>query len=1163
MTKLLERVSKSATPVATLARAWDFSKFHHRLATAATALKCLLIIVAVLLCTRLASADTAEEIVEASKPKGGLAVVVGCDASTLPEQLSMSGFVVQILDTDAKEVMKVREMLLADGCHGKVSAVAFDGTHLPYVDNLVNLIVIRDARHEIRDEELKRVLAPRGRVIAPEGTRIPHPVSRIGNGFVMFIKPVPSDIDDWPMHMYEPGNNAVSRDRSVGPPKRLQWRSGPTWTRSHEFASSLNAMVSMKGKLFYVMDEGSRLSPALPEKWTLVCRDAFNGIVLWKRALPSWHTHWWPVKSGPTQAMRRLVALDDRLYIPLGAGAPLSELDAATGETTRTFEGTDGVEEIRVSEGTIFLLTSDAVAEQQTFNLTNVEVWNAAGNATGQFKWDDRQRMVSAIDRESGERLWDREYPVMTLTLAIDGKRLYFHDGQKIMAISRETGEQVWASENLELKQYKLGTATAPSLLVHNDVVICGQGFDFDEGIMLALAAETGKTLWKETHPSSGHSSPDDIHIVDGLVWDAGIARIQKMGGVYRGRDLRTGEIKREFPLDVEHNSWFHQRCYRSRATERFIMPSATGIEYVDVRGEHWETHHWVRGACLYGILPANGLTYATPHPCACFMESMVRGFSALAPEQGSKSKERRSYARQSVVGGSEPPSGDGSYENAALRLKKGPAYDRLPALPSPVSSLQPNQDWPMYRRDAARSGYASTQVEAEVREAWTTDVGKRITPPIAAGGMVFVAAVDQYAIHALDESDGSAQWTFMASGRIDSPPTYYRGRLLFGSADGWLYCLDAADGRLAWRFRAAPEERMLVNDGRVESAWPVHGSVLIANDTVYCLAGRSLFLDGGMYLSLLKPDSGEMIATRKWDDIDPETGKSMQLSNEGLKMVPSNSDLLVSDGRHIYLKAQKTGLDGKRIFPDRGNRKLYTLGKSDQEGDDTHLFSPPGFLDTAWHHRSYWLYGRAAGSGWGGWMKPGKYVPAGRILVVDEDENVFGFGREPAFFAQSHVLEYQLFSARGNTYEKDEWKDVFAHLKSKEASITNWRQNRELPIEKLSAVKFNWRTANPPLLARAMVGAGDTLFLAGPPDVLDETKLHGRLLQPAVVERILRQQDAMDGKLGGIMWAVSAKDGTKLSEQKLISPPVFDGLIAANEKLLMSTTDGRLICYR
>ena len=1089
-------------------------------------------------------ATLAQQIANDTGVRGGLAVVLGASDRELLEELAGHGFVVQTLDTDAEHVATLRQLLLADGVHGQVSAVAFDETHLPYVDNLVNLLVMQDRRFEVPGEELERVLAPRGVLVANFVSENPNlEFHRVGDWFV-YRKPVPDAIDDWPMHMYEPGNNAVSRDRSVGPPKGLQWRSGPTWTRSHEFASSLNAMVSMKGKLFYVMDEGTRLSPVLPEKWTLVCRDAFNGIVLWKRALPSWHTHWWPVKSGPTQAMRRLVALDDRLYIPLGAGAPLSELDSATGETIRTFEGADGVEEIRISKGTIFLLTSDAVAEQQTFNLTTVEVWNAAGNATGQFKWDDRQRTISAIDRESGERLWDREYPVMTLTLAIDGKRLYFHDGQKVMAISRETGERVWASENLELKQYKLGTATAPSLLVHNDVVICGQGFDFKEGVMLALSAETGKTLWKEVHQSSGHSSPDDIHIVDGLVWDAGIARIQKQGGVYRGRDLRTGEVKREFPPDVEHNSWFHQRCYRSRATERFIMPSATGIEYVDVRGEHWQTHHWIRGACLYGILPANGLTYATPHPCACFMESMVRGFSAFASESSTTFEEQ------------------GMKEE--LRLQKGPAYDKLSALPSPVSSLQPNQDWPMYRRDTARSGYASTQVEAEVREAWTTDVGKRITPPIVAGGMVFVAAVDQYTIHALDETDGSSRWKFIAGGRIDSPPTYYRGRLFFGSADGWLYCLDAADGRLAWRFRAAPDERMLVSDGRVESAWPIHGSVLIANDTVYCLAGRSLFLDGGMYLSLLKPSTGELIATHKWDDIDTETGKSMQLSNEGLKMVPSNSDLLVSDGRYIYLKAQKIGLDGKRIFPERGGpNKRYSLSKSDQDGEGTHLFSPPGFLDTAWHHRSYWLYGRAAGSGWGGWMKPGKYVPAGRILVVDEEKNVFGFGREPAFFAQSHILEYQLFSARGNTYQRDEWKKVFSHLKSKEASITNWQQNRELPIEKLSAVEFNWRTANPPLLVRAMVGAGDTLFLAGPPDVLDETKLHGRFLQPAVVEQIQQQQDAIDGKQSGILWAVSAKDGTKLSEQKLNSLPVFDGLIAANEKLLMSTIDGRVICYR
>jgi len=1104
------------------------------------------IITIALFCSGSAAADSAEAMIEASKHRGGLAVILGCDDLTLLSDFARSGFVVQALDRVPEKVTKAKASLVSAGMHGHTTVAEFDGHTLPYVDNLVNLMVVTGGKWRVSMEEIARVLAPQGVVFVRNASltgdaSLTTAASTLA-GWTMLVKPWPAQIDHWPMHMYEPGNNAVSKDMAVGPPRHLQWRSGPTWSRSHEFASSLNAMVSMNGRLFYVIDEGSRLNPMLPEKWTLVCRDAFNGIVLWKRRLPSWHTHWWPVKSGPTQAMRRLVALDDRLYLPLGVGAPLSELSAATGKTLRSFEGTEGIEEIRISDGVIFLLTSDAVAEQQTFNLTNVEVWGAAGDATGQFKWDNRKRTISALDRDSGELQWEKEYPVMTLTIALDSRQLYFHDGTQVVALNRGTGQQAWTSEPLEIKQYKLGTATAPSLLAHDDVVICGQGFDFKEGVMLALSSETGETLWKEIHQSSGHSSPDDIHIVDGLVWDAGIARINKMGGTYRGRDLRTGEVKREFPLDAEHKHWFHQRCYRSRATERFIMPAATGIEYVDVRNQHWETNHWVRGACLYGILPANGLTYATPHPCACFMESMVRGFSALAP--GKRMKYEIGRMKEEA------------------RLQKGPAYGVVVARATAASSFipHPSQDWPMYRYDAARSAYTKAPVDADVQEEWTVNIGARITPPVSAGGMVFLAAVDRYTIHALDASNGRRLWTFTANGRIDSPPTFYQGRLIFGSADGWLYCLDAKDGRLAWRFRAAPEQRMLVNDGRIESAWPVHGSVLIENDTIYCLAGRSLFLDGGMHLSLLNPKTGELIAAHCYDDIDPESGKSMQFANEGLKMVPSNSDLLVSDGQHIFLKAQKIGLDGRRIFPEKGG---FSLSKSNQDGEGTHLFSPPGFLDTDWHHRSYWLYGRAAGSGWGGWMKPGKYVPAGRIMVVGPDQTVFGFGREPAFFAQSHILEYQLFSARGNSYERDEWKRVFAHQKSKEASITNWKQNRALPIEKLSAVNFNWRKVNPPLLVRAMVGAHDTLFMAGPPDVLDETKLHGRLLQPEVIANLEQQQAAVDGKLGAILWALSCADGKKLAEYRLDAPPVFDGMAAANGKLYISAIDGKLTCFK
>ena len=96
--------------------------------------------------------------------------------------------------------------------------------------------------------------------------------------------------------------------------------------------------------------------------------------------------------------------------------------------------------------------------------------------------------------------------------------------------------------------------------------------------------------------------------------------------GEYTGRDPLTGEVKKQFYPDVpEGTYWFHHRCYQAKATEKYIMPSRTGIEYVDMEKQHWDLNHWVRGACLYGILPANGLLYSTPHACACYIKNVKR----------------------------------------------------------------------------------------------------------------------------------------------------------------------------------------------------------------------------------------------------------------------------------------------------------------------------------------------------------------------------------------------------------------------------------------------------------------------------------------------------------------------------------------------------------
>ena len=113
---------------------------------------------------------------------------------------------------------------------------------------------------------------------------------------------------------------------------------------------------------------------------------------------------------------------------------------------------------------------------------------------------------------------------------------------------------------------------------------------------------------------------------------------------------------------------------------------------------------------------------------------------------------------------------------------------------------------------------------------------------------------------------DGKKTWTFVADGRIDSPPTISGGLCLFGTRSGFVYGLRAADGELAWRFRAGSRWRQLFSYEQLESVWPVHGSVLVDDRSasesplVYFAAGRSSHLDGGIQLYALELESGKVV---------------------------------------------------------------------------------------------------------------------------------------------------------------------------------------------------------------------------------------------------------------------------------------------------------------
>ncbi|MHC4502948.1 MAG: outer membrane protein assembly factor BamB family protein [Planctomycetota bacterium] len=1056
----------------------------------------------------------ARKILSQTGVKGGLVVHIGCGDGKLTASLRANDrYLVQGLDADEGNVKAARANIVAAGAYGKVSVDRFDGKSLPYVDNFVNLIVSDDPG-AVPVAEIMRALCPNG-VAYIKGKKT--------------VKPWPKEMDEWTHYMHDPQGSCVGKDTLVGPPRRMRWVGSPRHARSHEHTASLHALVSAKGRIFDVTDMGSRASIQLPSKYTLTARDGFNGTILWKREIPDWFNHLYPLKSGPGYMPRRLVAVGEVVYVSGGIGHKLLALDAATGKVLREYAGTATTVDLIVSGGVIFAVV-DSDRKKVDYNQQNDNCWREQGRASGIWAWKGAKDVIKAIDAGSGRVMWESEMPAAPMTLAADGGKVCIFDGRSVVALDRRSGKEMWKSEALgggaqRRRKPKKGqeskkpspaatasavfrTGYAPKLVIHDTYVLYSPF-----GKIVALDGKTGKTLWNVRKPQrSGHFSPEDLYVIDGTIWAAGTARGR--GSTFGGYDLATGEMKKKNQPRQMSAFIMHQRCYPGRATVNWLLGATIGTEFIDPKTGEWEIHHWVRGGCVYGIMPANGLLYATPQACACYYQSKLNGFNALA------AGERRLP---------ETPTG---------RLEKGKAYGSAGGEGAPARA----SDWPTFRHDNERSGFAKTDVPSGLKQSWKVRLGGRVSQPVVADGKLFVSAIDEHTVHALDAGTGKKVWRYIAGGRVDSPPTIYKGLAIFGCADGHIYALRASDGELAWRFRAAPVDQRLMSYEQIESVWPVHGSTLIQNDILFCVAGRSMFLDGGLRMIRLKPLTGELISENVMGDKIPGTDKNLQTMISHKHMPVALPDVLCSDGRYVYMKSQTFDMEGKRT-------RVAPQKQTTQAGEESHLFSPISLLDGSWFHRSYWIYGRAAGEGWAEWQIPGKYAPYGRIMCFAGDD-VFAYARDPEYLCNSSLLEYRLYSA----------KKQVKPGKAVGSSVT-WKSVAKNPEERLTKLQFNWKVEHPPVIVRAMVLAGETLFVAGPPDVVDEKKMWGHSNEDMFVTKMREQVDALEGKQGGVLWAVSTKDGTKLSELKLESLPAFDGMIAAGGRIYLSTTDGKVLC--
>ena len=1057
--------------------------------------------------------NAARQILDATGVEGGLIVHLGCGDGRLTEALvAEEGYLVCGLDANPNNVERLRKRVASIGANGNLSVALRVGPRLPFIDNLVNLIVA-DAPTEVANAEMTRVLAPGGVAYVKNDGR-----------WTKTVKPWPKEIDQWTHYLHDAAGNAVAQDSRVGPPRHMQWLGAPDWCRYHHTLASISSVVTASGRVFYIVDESTSASMAVPSRWFLAARDAFSGVLLWKREIKTWAWHQQRFRSGPVQLQRALVAGADRVYMPLGIDAPVSSLDAATGRIIHTYEGTKAAEEIIFDAGVLFVVTGSPATEHGAMDPSR----------RGKAPFPNHKSIV-AVDADSGDVLWKwsdtAETRIVPVTLASDGAGVFFQAGTGTVCLDRKSGKQVWhwpgvkkknsrknsnpkqtaaqskADEKKQpSKKKKSNQIRSPGWAVATLVVQDGVVLSADDKRLSALSSVDGKPLWN-CQCVPGFKSAVDVFVIDSLVW---------LGPDFAvGRDLKTGQIKkRGVAIDDVWTTGHHHRCYREKATGRYILTGKRGIEFLDLDADDHTRNNWVRGTCQYGIMPANGLIYAPGHACGCFMEAKLYGFWALAPE----SKQRSAPLSPST----------------AEQLQPGPDYpknnNRLSALGSPLS-----KDWPTLRQNPLRGGSTKMTLSDELKTSWQTELGGRISPPVVAEGVALVSIIDAHQVVALDAQDGEIRWTFTAGGRVDSPPTVYRGLVLFGSADGSVHCLRLTDGRQVWQFRAAPDNLNTVAFDQVESVWPVHGNVLVQNDFAYVAAGRSSYLDGGIFLYALEPASGRIVSSSRLTtahpvlDPDREKRKSQIERHEfvqnatdyktftgpdlsdGFSMEGATSDVLVGDGSSVYLRQIRFDRDLAR----QKQRRL-------------HLFSTARLLDGAENHRSHWVLGTGDFSRIPvaySWIiyNPNRHgshiVPSYGLMLSFNQTTVWGIRRAGG--------GYQLFGqANQASVTNDEPPSDFRRQEDGTLAAVNW------------STKFDMRP-------RAMLHAGGLLVIGGMPEPQDESPL----------------LSLYDGQEGGLLRIVSAADGQKVNETDLDFPPVWDGMAAAGGRLYISTSGGTIHC--
>ena len=772
------------------------------------------------------------------KVSRGICAVLGLPRGKGPSYVldltSNSELTIYFQSPDDKEVNSLREAAdKAELLGRRIFVEEGNWKKIHLAGNLADAaLVAPSAIGAVNEKELLRALRPGA-------------IAFLGNKRI--TKPPNEDTDSWSHPYHGPDNNPQSTDKVARAPYLTQFVAEP------KFSPMPQVSVGAGGRIFKAFGHIAHKANQNAVLNTLVCVNAYNGTILWKR----------PLRKGYMIHRNTMIATPDALYMADDESCKI--IAAATGEIRDEIVAPKGL-----GDGPVWkwmAMENDTLYALVGATETKVETVKSSRRGLGHWPWGMWQghdyenpqksfgfgRTFIAVDLKTKKVKWDhseKEF-IDSRGVCMRNNRIFYYCPQKFLGgLNADTGKSAWKNSDADLlkaignngqaQHYVTGYATTAYLKCNDDYLFFAGP---QRSRLVCASTKGGKRLWDKPNGNL------QLVLRDDGLYTAGPKATGAKLDYASGRELSKMQTRRACTRATGSIDSIFYRT--SGGTVRLDLPSNT-------------TQHIapMRPPCQDGVIISDGQLFWGPWMCGCQLS--LYGLISLTASAG-----------QLPLPGETTP----SLEREGGDLEKVIELDTQ------------SGDWTTYQGNNKRVPATAVAIPRKVKKKWNFRSPSKTMPtaPVVAGNLVFVG--DRAgALRAID-SNGKLKWKTYLGGAIYFPPTISNNRAYVGSADGRVYALEAATGRLLWSFRVAPGNRRISMFGKLISTWPVAGGVIVEDGTVYAAAGIAHY--DGTHVVALDAMTGKV----KWRN--DSSGSLSGKVNSGVSM---QGELFLEDGKLCFL---------------------------------------------------------------------------------------------------------------------------------------------------------------------------------------------------------------------------------------------------------------------